>query len=347
MLRLSSTTLILLFLLQSVVPAGADVKLGDRTTIVFATIEQGRSILGQRDVFAKHMSPFDRASRMKTDRTATESEYLAFAARNVLAWNADEIAKISAILKPVATGIARYSLDFPTTVCLMKTTGKEEGGAPYTRGNAVVLPESMVQSNDSTLERILAHELFHVLSRNDPKLRDRLYESIGFRKCGEIEYPSVLAPRKITNPDAPANEHYIQVTLNGKPACVTPVLFSSKSPYDAKAGMEFFEYLTFQLMVVEKGADGKTWKPLYDQGAPKLVEVSGVSGFFEQIGRNTSYVIHPEEVLADNFAMIVLEQKRVPSPEILEKIRRILAESKARTATPDNVVKKTVPSGPS
>lgn len=49
-----------------------------------------------------------------------------------------------------------------------------------------------------------------------------------------------------------------------------------------------------------------------------------VSGFFEQVGRNTNYVIHPEEILADNFSLLILGERRVPSPEILEKMQGIL-----------------------
>ena len=43
--------------------------------------------------------------------------------------------------------------------------------------------------------------------------------------------------------------------------------------------------------------------------------------YFRQIGRNTSYIIHPEEVLADNFSMMVLGRKEIPNPEIVEAIR--------------------------
>ena len=50
-----------------------------------------------------------------------------------------------------------------------------------------------------------------------------------------------------------------------------------------------------------------------------------VSGFTEQVGRNTDYIIHPEEILADNFALLVLNEHDVASPEILQKMREALA----------------------
>jgi hypothetical protein len=57
-----------------------------------------------------------------------------------------------------------------------------------------------------------------------------------------------------------------------------------------------------------------------------LASPEEVSRFFEQVGRNTNYVIHPEEILADNFALLVLDEHNVPSPEILEKTQRILEQ---------------------
>ncbi len=53
-----------------------------------------------------------------------------------------------------------------------------------------------------------------------------------------------------------------------------------------------------------------------------------ISGFYEQVGRNTGYIIHPEEILADNFALLVLAQKNVRSPQILDDMRTILADNR-------------------
>ena len=91
-------------------------------------------------------------------------------------------------------------------------------------------------------------------------------------------------------------------------------------------GGELFAYLEFRLLLVERSGDGTAVKPLYEGSEPRLVEVRSVSGFFEQVGRNTQYVIHPEEILADNFAMLVLGDTNVPSPAILDKIKDILTK---------------------
>ena len=57
---------------------------------------------------------------------------------------------------------------------------------------------------------------------------------------------------------------------------------------------------------------------------PELFSPEELSGFFEQVGRNTEYIIHPEEILAENFALLILGKQNLPSPEIVEKMRRVL-----------------------
>ena len=103
-----------------------------------------------------------------------------------------------------------------------------------------------------------------------------------------------------------------------------PILFSNVEVYDVQRGGEFFEYVNFQFLVMDKSAKPGHLTTIYENGRPKLIGLQEVSGFFEQVGRNTQYVIHPEEILADNFALLILEKRDVPSPEILRKMEEIL-----------------------
>ena len=57
----------------------------------------------------------------------------------------------------------------------------------------------------------LIHELFHIRNQNNPTLRYKLYNSLGFHHCNEIILPSELLNKKITNPDAPRLDVYINV----------------------------------------------------------------------------------------------------------------------------------------
>ena len=51
-----------------------------------------------------------------------------------------------------------------------------------------------------------------------------------------------------------------------------------------------------------------------------------ITGFYEQVGRNTGYILHPEEILADNFVHIVFNTENVASPDLLMKLKAVLAE---------------------
>lgn len=310
----------------------AQIQLGDETTVVFATVDEGRKVLTARDEFIRRLSPFDRAARLKTDRDVSEEAFLEFVGNSVLAWTEPEKEKIESLFDEFRSRLAALALPFPPTIRLVKTSGDEEGQVPYTRANALVVPATMLGPDRMVNARLICHELFHILSRANPKLRDRLYEAIGFKKCHEIELPAALAPRKLTNPDAPVNDRYIEVQVDGEPALAVPVLFSRTETYDVNQGGEFFHYLVFQFLLVAREADSPDLKPVGDAADPRLMGVDRLAGFWEQVGRNTRYIYHPEEILADNFTLLVMPRPYIPTPEILDKMKAVLTAKTAGDA---------------
>jgi hypothetical protein len=304
----------------------AQVNIGPKTTVTFATIQEAKEILTSRDDFIQTMSPFDRASRMKTDREISEKEYLEFVGNNALDWNDSEKAKIISVFKGIQKSLEIYSEMLPQKIILIKTSGNEEGGAAYTRGNAIIFPKADLTASVPKIQQTICHELFHIISRTNPELREKLYAAIGFIRCDELEFPAELKSRKITNPDAPQNNHCINIRFQGKPYWAIPILFSDSEKYSMSRGGEFFDYLQFQFLLVEHPNNSSTVKPIYANRKPKLVESRQIFGFFEQIGNNTEYIIHPEETIADNFMFLILERQNLPSPEIIRKIEDLLRE---------------------
>jgi hypothetical protein len=297
--------------------ANADVNLRKGCAVRFASAAEGAEILGHKDDFTQRLSAFDRAARMKTDRSVSEEEFLKFVKENVLTWNESEKAKVETAIARIRPALDALPLSLPKIVNLVKTTGAEEGRAFYTRDTAIMMPEKEIDEGAAgLLKRTIAHELFHILSRGNRALREKLYKSIGFTKCGEVEFPSGLGSRKITNPDAPRNDHAISVRIHGKEVHAVPILFSTTEKYDVTRGGEFFNYLQLSFLQM----------PGRSTVQPVLAAPEEVSGFFEQVGRNTNYLIHPEEILADNFALLIVGEHNVPSPEILEKMRRVLEQ---------------------
>jgi hypothetical protein len=295
------------------------------TKVHFASQSEGRQILAAKDDFILRLSPFDRSARMKTDKAISESKLLEFVGSNVVEWTKEEMQTAQAAIEAIQPLLRELPLSLPPTIQLVKTTGAEEGNAAYTRATAIVLPQSALGKGQQELQKLICHELFHILSRQNSELRERLYGIIGFTKCNEIKLPPELERRRITNPDAPRNDHFIRLQIDGHESLAVPILLSTVETYDVKRGGEFFEYLQFHFLMVEKNSDSQTFEAVSDGSSPRLVGLQGVSGFMEQVGRNTDYIIHPEEILADNFALLILHEHNIASPEILQKMKEVLA----------------------
>lgn len=292
-----------------------------KLTFEFAAAERAGEILAQRDDFISRMSPFDRAVRLGSDQPVSEDQLTRFVRGEAKNWQPAQIDALTEILENLPERLARLNLPNVPKVDLVHTTGREESGAAYTRSSAIVLPAKQLGQPVPNLERLILHELFHVLSRANPDFRDRLYQIIGFTKSSEIQLPRSLRPFRITNPDAPVISHVMKIDLNGQPAWVAPMLYSD-SGFDPRKATSMFAYLQFRLMRVQSGDDGK-WAAVEVAGKPLMLEPS-LPEFTRQIGRNTGYIIHPEEILADNFVELILGNPQVRDPWILEQMAAIL-----------------------
>ncbi len=297
---------------------GFDVAAQSLTGIIqYANKEKAKGLLTTEDNYTASWSQFDIDSRMQKKNSA-KTELFRFVADQTLGWAGPERQNIDAIFHEIDKEIAEsgYRLNIPPRIFMVKTTLLEEGGASaYTRGNYIVLGEKLLEKPKETLKAVVIHELFHVLSRNDPAFRKRLYALIGFKKMNEIAYPNAIADTRITNPDAPQTDYYITVKKDGKSIDCMMVLYANR-PYD---GGSFFTYLQVGFLRL---AGGQTKKVHIESGEPEIFKMDEVSDFYEQVGRNTKYIIHPEEILADNFSYAILNQKDLPSQWLVENIKK-------------------------
>jgi hypothetical protein len=307
-----------------------EVPLHRESVVRFASVKEGAALLAKEDRYTKVLSRFDLQSRLQTDKKVTSADLRKFAAKQVIEWPEQDVKSVSAAVAAVRKKMAPLKLNFPKTVLFIHTNGRDEGRAAYCRQNAVILPSNMVRGRKAGLERLVAHELFHVLSSHNPKLRDKLYEVVGFKRCGNVPLPPSLKDRKITNPDAPSIEHYVDVKHEGKTAHAVPILYSSAEKYDVERGGTFFRYMTFRLMLVERS--GERWQAKLNDGKPVLLDPHKTESYFENIGRNTGYIIHPEEVLAENFVLLLSGKQDVPTPRVISGMRKVIKESGERKA---------------
>ena len=81
-------------------------------------------------------------------------------------------------------------------------------------------------------------------------------------------------------------------------------------------------FFLFRLLVVERRGD--RWQPVLVNGEPVVINPRQEQEFLDKIGKNTNYIIHPDEILADNFVRLVMEDQNLQTPGIIDAMRRLL-----------------------
>lgn len=153
------------------------------------------------------------------------------------------------------------------------------------------------------------------------EIQQSLYESIGFNKMNALVLPQEIARWKITNPDAVINNYYFETVISNNEYKVVPLLLAS-SKYDEKKGGEFFDYLTLNFIAIEDN-NGKAI-PIIKNGSYVIFSISKITNYFEEVGENTDYIIHPEEILADNFVLLVNKSENIKTKKVLDSIEQII-----------------------
>ncbi|MCB0551605.1 MAG: hypothetical protein KDD19_28830 [Phaeodactylibacter sp.] len=200
---------------------------------------------------------------------------------------------------------------FPASIRLIKTKALHYGPSVYyTREDCIIIPENEIaEGNLGGLTRVMLHEVFHIYSRQHPEERDALYRLIGFEPVTQpLVFPDSLARRLLLNPDG-IDVHYaitIKPPGDSLPVRAIPLIVSTAPNY-TPALPEFFGYLDFWLYPIREEAGSYQVIARGGHRSP-LPSPSQIPDFFKQIGDNTDYIIHPDEVLADNFVFLVLAQ---------------------------------------
>jgi hypothetical protein len=89
---------------------------------------------------------------------------------------------------------------------------------------------------------------------------------------------------------------------------------------DLEKGNDFSRCLDeSKLLVIEKSGDRWIYKH-EDNNEPILLNFNDVPDYYKKTGANTDYVIHPEEILAENFVLLVQGNQSVQSKWVLEEM---------------------------
>lgn len=314
--RPSPFILLLSFILASVSTNAQQLFRCANSVVVLLDSAQAASLNTTPDDYTREHTSFDLAIRLGHP-TSKEEEYLQKAGQSVRNWPTAErqqLRKAFGSLDSVVRS-AGLNLHMPDTIKMIKTTGAEEFGAEgWTRTNRIMLNTS---AQPISLH-LVAHELWHVISRYNPDVRNKAYAVFHFKPCNNIVYKPALNNKVITNPDCPYLLNYITVDVAGKPQDVALILYSKT---DFQPGYTMDNYASIGLLGLT--GDDMHKQPLLKEGKPVIYEISDVPDFLTQIGTNTQYIIHIEEITAEHFAALITG-KKVPQMKYVEGVRKAL-----------------------
>lgn len=285
----------------------------------FATRAEGQMLITELDDYTRNWNQFDIDVRLQKPQ-GRKSQLLQFAMEQTLNWSDTEKERISKAMKSLDAEIKKqsYNLDFPKEIIFVKTTQKEEGNAEaYTRVNWIAIGEhALKEASDADLKYLIAHELFHLLTRQNSNFKKDIYKVIGFTVIEkEIIFPSDLAEIRISNPDISRYDSYGTFTIGGQKQYCTMVIYTDR-PYDGKT---LFDYLKVGLVPLNGD-----FVPIQKAGKTIIYALDEAEDFYTQVGKNTNYLIHPEEIMADNFAFTLTGKKDLANPEIIQNVQKVL-----------------------
>lgn len=288
----------------------------------FVTAEEGRELIVRDDDYSRSLSKFDLELRVHGAEPTVEN-LNKFTQEQVLDWDENERFLLDSLTKVISESAIKqqFKFELPDEIAFIKTTMEENKGAGgYTRLNYIVLSKDVFLMPVSKVKSVIAHELFHVISRYNPDLRTQLYSVIGFTTCNKINITTNLKNFTISNPDAPNIDAYIKLKdKSGEEVKCAMVLYSGKE----YSGGVMFDYMKVGFLKLKEN-DDKTIELFIENGKEQILQVNEITGFFEQIGSNTQYIIHPEEIIASNFELLFDDNPIVRSKEILTKIKEII-----------------------
>ena len=318
-------------------------QLSENHKVIFLdSIEAGQAITkDEKENFFSLITPLDMSIQMKknfeaaTPRNEIMDEYKSFLKKDVLDFSKEEMEFVNDILKEAFEMSNKVSTAiFPKEIKLIKTHANHYGqGAYYTRENCIIIPkdELELKNREGFLETMF-HEISHIYTRYHPKKQKALYQLIGFSNIGKMSNLLIkeeLKSRILLNPDGVNFAHHIELNeQSGRSYSAIPIIKSNETKYiDSKN--DFFDYIDFSLykINIQHAVQVQT-----DATGKSTIDMDNIPIFFEKITTNTGYIIHPDEIIADNFMYIMMREKKNgllrtfsdDGVELLKNIKKIL-----------------------
>jgi len=326
-------------------PKNSPIQLSKEHSVIFLdSIEAGNAIVKDEvDHFFNQINILDMSIQMKknyeegTDRNEVLKEYKAYLKKDVLDFSKSEKAYVQKVFKQAFNLCNKISTKiFPKKIKLIKTDASHYGmGAYYTREDCIIIPkDAFLFENEEAFLSTMLHEISHIYTRYNPEKRKELYSLIGFKNIGNpsnLLIKPALKEKILVNPDGVNYAYSIDLKeSDGRTTTAIPIVFSKAKEYSIEKPT-FFDYLDFSLFKIKIQHAAAV---LSDSEGNSTLNMANVPDFFRQITDNTGYIIHPDEIIADNFVFVMLNQQEGGSKKefsedgtaLLQKIKAVLSE---------------------
>ena len=264
-----------------------------------ATKEEGIDYLMSNTEYYAGFTQNDLDYKMQKKDAALD-EYLDFSKEQVLDFTEDDLVLIDESMADIEQLLSEkgYILPELDPIVFIKTTQDEEcGSAAYTHGTQIYMGDycfavaTQSEQGKEWFETVLAHEIFHCLTRSNPDFRKDMYKLINFEVQDEdFEIPPSVEEYFISNPDVEHHNSYGTFIIGGEEIDCFAVLVTTE--HFEKEGDSFFDCMTTGLVPID--------------GSDIYYVPEDASNFYDVFGENTGYVIDPEECMADNFSFAVM-----------------------------------------
>ena len=299
-----------------------NVELPGGTQVTFLNQAQAQQAIVQDRVehYFDKVSPTDIEIQSKTvlpdsaTRTRYLAEYKSFLQDDVKDFTTEDKDFLSNLLREIGRVLNKIDPSLlDQDINLIKVGGRHYGPSVfYTRENNIIIPAYELAKREGEIMRsILIHEIFHIYSRYHPEKRDALYAMIGFHPLGispdQLEMPASLRETILLNPDGIDYTYAIDLRdgAGNNYRCI-PLTSSDFHQYSAAASGNF-PHLTVNFYPVVPNEKGGFTLQTTDIGTSPLNLQLISESLWAQIGKNTRYIIHPDEILADNFSILAAE----------------------------------------
>ena len=219
---------------------------------------------------------------------------------------------------------------FPEDIKLIKTHGKHYGeDTYYTRENLIIIPEQSLKKRDSeTFLKVILHEISHIVTRLRPTLKTKLYAIIGFnRMANPLIIKDSLKKRLLSNPDGIELDWVTELTTtNGKNVYAIPLIYANDSTYNPEKP-DFFQNMGWNYFEITPSVSSKEIEVVTIGDKQKsTLNTTGLTTLFKD-KFNTEYIIHPDEIVADNFSILIYSLKNPQSLDSLSAGGKLLIET--------------------